>query len=295
VTETPEARHRSARSWRPVRLPRRVPAISILIRTKNEADSIGRLLDILEAQRFAGETEVILVDSGSDDGTVDLARDRVQKLIEIPASSFTFGRALNLGAEVASSPLIVALSAHAFPREDGYLARMAAHFTDERVACVTGAREDPDRAPLTAPLAQDLALAKANPFWGYSNAAGGFRADLWRKRPFREDLPGTEDKEWAWYWQQRGRVAIVDPALDVDHEHGRDPLGDCYRRARREWEGYAAYLDLDPLTPRGLLATWWSDQGFHASRWRARRDPWRAAALLGEWAGRRRGRLKAAR
>lgn len=267
-----------------------MPAVSVVIRTKDEAASIGRLLDLLDAQELAGDVEVIVVDSGSRDGTVAIARPRVPTLIEIPASEFTFGHALNLGAEAAAAPVIVALSAHAFPYDEHWLSRVLAHFDDDVVACATGALAGPDNARLTGPLRQDLALGRRNPFWGYSNAAGAFRADLWRERPFLEDLPGTEDKEWAWHWLERGKVAVLDPELVVEHDHARDPLPECYRRARREWEGFAAYLELEPLTPVSVARTWWSDQGLHASRWRARRDPWRAASLLGQWAGRRRGR-----
>ena len=271
------------------------PAVSVVIRTKNEAPSIGKLLGILRAQHVEGEVETIVVDSGSDDGTPDIARGQVSELIEIPASEFTFGRALNLGAEVARAPVIVALSAHAFPIGDAYLARMIAHFEDDRVACATGADRRPDGSPLGELVIQDHALARRHPLWGYSNAAGGFRADLWRSRPFREDLPGTEDKEWSWHWLQEGLVTVLDPALEVDHSHGRDPLRDCYFRARREWEGYAAYLELEPLTPLDVVKTWWCDQETYATPWRARRNPWRAAALAGQWAGRRRGRARWAR
>jgi rhamnosyltransferase len=259
-----------------------------VIRAKNEAASIGRLLDILGEQTVAGETETIVVDSGSTDGTLDLTRDRVSKLIEITPEIFTFGRALNIGTKASNAPVVVALSAHAFPYDDGWLGRMLGHFTDERVACATGAVAGPDDEPLQGAIAQDLAIAQRNPYWGYSNAAGAFRTDLWRRRPFREDLPGTEDKEWAWYWLSRGHVVVIDPALTVDHHHSRDPLLDCYRRARREWKGFSAFLEVSPLTMRGVLRAWWTEQGFHRSVWRARADPWRAAALLGQRAGRRR-------
>jgi rhamnosyltransferase len=268
------------------------PVASIVVRTKDEAASIGRLLDLLDGQRVDGPVETIVVDSGSRDGTPAIARGRVDRLIEIPAHSFTFGRALNLGAAAASAPVIVALSAHAFPLDEGWLARLIACFADERVACAGGAVSGPDHAPVSGPIVQDLALARTNPFWGYSNAAGGFRADLWRQRPFLEDLPGTEDKEWAWHWLSRGKLVVLDPALVVDHDHSRDPPLDCYRRAKREWQGYAAYLDLEPLTARDAARKWWTEQGVHRSLWRARRDPWRAARLVGQWAGRRRGRAQ---
>jgi rhamnosyltransferase len=264
-------------------------AVSVLIRAKDEAASIGRLLDLLDAQVVEGGAEVILVDSGSTDGTTEIARSRVAKLIEIPAASFTFGRALNLGAAEAEAPVVVALSAHAFPSDEGWLGRMLGYFSDEHVACATGAEWGPDNTPLSVPIEQDLALARSNPCWGYSNAAGGFRADLWRQRPFLEELPGTEDKEWAWHWLSHGKIAVLSPNLVVEHDHGRDPLLDCYRRARREWEGFASFLPLEPLSLPALAGIWWTDRGLYPSNWRARRDPWRATALLGQWAGRRRG------
>jgi rhamnosyltransferase len=273
----------------------REPAVSVVVRAKDEAASIGKLLDHLDAQRFDGELEVIVVDSGSQDGTPDIARGRVAEMIEIPASAFTFGRALNLGAAKSQAPVIVALSAHAFPYDDRWLGRLLAHFDDERVACATGAMAGPDDAPIDHPVYQDFGMAQANPLWGYSNAAGAFRAELWRQRPFREDMPGTEDKEWAWYWLSRGHVVVLAPDLAVEHSHARDPLPDCYRRARREWEGFASYLELEPATLVDMARVWWNRHELYSSPWRARCDPWRAASLLGEWAGRRRGQANAAR
>src|SRR3954471_19042121 len=108
------------------------PLASIVIRTKDEAASIGRLLDILRGQTIADRLELIVVDSGSTDGTVDIVRDHGVEPIEIPAASFTFGGALNTGCEAACGPLIVALSAHAFPADERWAARMVAAFDDER-------------------------------------------------------------------------------------------------------------------------------------------------------------------
>ena len=65
---------------------------------------------------------------------------------------------------------------------------------------------------------------------GYGNAAGAFRAELWRRRPFRADLPGAEDKEWAWHWLQRGYSCVVDPPLAVEHDHTHDSLRSIYGR-----------------------------------------------------------------
>jgi rhamnosyltransferase len=265
------------------------PLVSVVVRSKDESASIGRTLDLLAGQSIADRAEVIVVDSGSTDGTTDIVREHGVQLIEIPAASFTFGGSLNTGTDAASAPVVVALSAHAFPRDDSWLERMLAAFDDDRVAAACGDGFDYDGAPLARPRIQDAELAARNPYWGYSNAVGGYRRELWRRHPFRPDMPGAEDKEFAWHWQQQGHVVLIDPALLVDHDHSHDPLPDVYVRARREALGFAMYLDLEPYLLRALAREWWIERGSWRSHTHARLSPLRAIQLLGKYAGRRAG------
>ena len=263
--------------------------VSVIVRAKDEAASIGRVLDLLGAQRLdSGAVEVIVVDSGSSDGTADIAREHGARVIEIPAATFTFGGALNTGCAAAGGEILVALSAHAFPRDDAWLARMAATFDDERVACASGELYAPGGGPLTERIVQDADTARRHPFWGYTNAAGGFRAELWRRHPFRADLPGTEDKEWAHHWTQLGYVCVIDPRLTVDHDHSDDPLRAQFVRARREWQGYATYLGLPARGLADVAREWWTDQASYRSPLRARLSHQRLARLAGMYAGLRR-------
>jgi rhamnosyltransferase len=263
------------------------PLATVLIRTRDEAASIGRLLGILATQTIAQRLEIVLVDSGSTDDTVAIARASGDvHVIEMPATEFTFGRSLNLGCGAARSPIVIALSAHAFPLDDGWAEHMVRTFDDdERVACACGALCDADGNPIDGPWVQDLEAARRNPTFGYSNAAGGFRLDLWREHPFREDMPGTEDKEWAWHWLNRGMLVVHDPELEVDHDHSHDPLASVYERARREWVGYGMYLDLPAYSARTLVREWWSELDGHATHARARLSPWRGGRMLGKYAG----------
>jgi rhamnosyltransferase len=253
---------------------------SVVIRVRDEAARLERLLGVLAGR------EVIVVDSGSGDGSQDVARRHGAKLLEI--DDFTFGRALNVGAAAAGGEVVIALSADALPSGASWVDEVAARFADPAVACVFGETRDWEGGALRAPVRQDAALARAHPFWGYSNGAGGFRAKLWRERPFREDLPGCEDREWAlWALEQRGRVCLLDPALAVAHDHTHDGLRTSFRRYEREARGYAMFLDLPPYGAREALDEWWSEQGWHRSRLRARLDPRRVARLAGKWKGRR--------
>lgn len=229
-----------------------------------------------------------MVDNGSRDGTAAIARGLGAQILEIPPAEFTFGGALNLGAGAATGELLVALSAHAFLPDPQWLTRLVARFEADQVACAAGDRWRPDGSPLQAAVRQDAELARQNPEWGYTNAAGGFRAELWRQRQFRADLPGCEDKEWSAHWLEQGYVCVVDPELVVEHDHTHDPAWSIYVRARREAEGLTTGLGLAPYTPQELAHQWWSDLRFYHSAARARLSHRRAARLLGTYAGRRR-------
>lgn len=265
-------------------------AVSVVIRALDEAEAIGATLDALARQTVAHE--VVVVDSGSSDGTAAIAAGRGARVVSIASDRFTFGRALNLGVREAASAseVVVALSAHAVPEDDGWLARVAAWFEDPRVACAFGETADPAFAPLQEPVRQDAAMARATPYWGYSNGAGAFRRSLWERRAFREDMPGSEDREWAlWALTAFDAVCVLDPALAVAHDHSGDGLRTSFDRYAREARGFALYLgdELPPYGVRALAREWWSDQGGHRSRARARLDPRRAVRLAGKWWGRR--------
>jgi rhamnosyltransferase len=258
--------------------------VSVVIRAKNEGDSIGHTIDLLHRQTI--ESELIVVDSGSTDATREIAGERGATVIEIPAETFTFGGALNTGTEAATAPIVVALSAHAFPKHDRWLEAIVGAFDDARVACAVGGERHPDGGMIDGRLEQDAALARRHPWSGYSNAAGGFRKELWAQYPFRPDMPGTEDKEWAWHWLQQGYVCVIAPELKVEHDHTKDPLRDTWIRARREWIGYGMYMDLERYPVRHAFR----DFREAARQYRHPLNIAREAVRIGgEWSVRRNG------
>ncbi|HXD58799.1 MAG TPA: glycosyltransferase family A protein [Thermoleophilaceae bacterium] len=261
--------------------------LRVVIRAKDEAAKIPTTLARINAQTLHSQMELVVVDSGSTDGTVEIARAAGATIIEIPASTFTYGGSLNTGCEGTEAPFIVALSAHAFPPDEHWLERMLHPFSDERVACACGYVKGPHGKPLAGRLVQDLELAQLNPYWGYSNSSGAFRSELWRERPFRADMVGTEDKEWAWHWLKRGMVVVVDPELATEHTHRDEGPLRTYRRSRGVWQGFGAYLDLPPYPARELARDWWNGLDDYPSHLRARIGWRRAAKLAGQWQGRR--------
>lgn len=209
-------------------------------------------------------------------------------MIEIPAESFTYGGALNTGTEAARAPIIVALSAHAYPHNPRWLELMAAAIDRDGVACATPWSFGPDGHPMTEPILLDVELAREwGPLAGYSNHAGAYRRELWARRPFRADLPATEDKEWAWHWMLDGWTVALDPTLEVEHSHGDDPLPEQFRKLYWIWVGLGMFREVDRPSLREALGEWWGNLDNYPSHIRARLSPGRMARLAGAYWGRR--------
>jgi rhamnosyltransferase len=262
------------------------PRLTALIRCRDEERGIGGLIDALRAQTMADSIEIVVIDSGSRDGTLAHVRRRGIEPLEIGADEFTYGRALNLAAAEARAPLCLSISAHVRLLDEGWAARVVGAFDDQRVACAYGPRRQPrGLEPLREPLLQDLANAQAHPLWGYSNSSGAFRRELWERRPFDEQLEYDEDLEWAWHWLHRGWLVRLDPALAVHHSHADEGPVRTFRRWRTAAAAVHQFREVDPLPLRPVLSEWWRGPHLHRSNWRARLDPRRMAALAGRYVG----------
>ncbi len=76
--------------------------ISVVIPTKNAGEGFDRLLSMVKRQKGFNDIEIVVVDSGSTDFTLEVAREYGTKIIEIPSENFTHSYSRNLGAENAS-------------------------------------------------------------------------------------------------------------------------------------------------------------------------------------------------
>lgn len=213
---------------------------SIIVRAFNEQKHIGRLFSGINEQNLK-DIEVILVDSGSSDGTISIASSRdwdfPVRIIRIEPELFSFGRSLNLGMKEVQSDLVVIASAHIYPVYPDWLERMISPFSDPQVGLTYGKQ----RGNATTHFSERQIFSRwfpdrsktqvANPFCNNANAA--IRKNLWLEHQHDETLSGLEDLEWAnWAIKQGYKVSYVAEA-EIIHVH-EDTPGGIYNRYRRE-------------------------------------------------------------
>jgi rhamnosyltransferase len=261
----------------------------MIVRAKNKVDTIGATLESLRRQSV--QAEIIVVDSGSTDGTLEVAARFADRVIEIAPQDFTYGGALNIGAAAASAPVHGALSAHCVLDSPTWLADSLAKYERAGVAATGPGFTTPAGGPLAGTHFQTMDDLEVNPLWGFSNHASTWRADVWRQFPFREDLGACEDKEWSWRVLAAGWTIAYAPELVTPMSHRRAAgLRPLTQRLSREAEAIVSLGAAVPMSRRAAVRYWWSafPSPSRVPRMVRRASPYRVAELVGAVRGSRR-------
>ena len=161
---------------------------------------IGRLLSGITAQSLQPD-QIVIVDSGSTDGTLDIARRYPVEVHSIDPATFSFGRSLNRGIAAATGEVVVFASAHVYPVYDTWLERLTKPFEDPATALTYGRQVGGASTPYSE--SQILATwfpAESHPKQDHpfaNNANAAIRRSAWEAMPYDEELTGLEDLDWA--------------------------------------------------------------------------------------------------
>ncbi|MFC6354782.1 glycosyltransferase [Luethyella okanaganae] len=114
--------------------------VTVIVPTFNGADHLDDVLHALARQEFPGTVEILVIDSGSTDGTVEIVRSHpTVRLHEIPNVEFGHGRTRNLAARLARGRLLAYLTQDAIPADQNWLRELTAPLEpdgDDAVAVV---------------------------------------------------------------------------------------------------------------------------------------------------------------
>lgn len=213
------------------------PTVSVVIRCRNEAKTLGPVIEATLAQEAAPAFEVLALDSGSQDGTLGLLRRYPVRVEHLAPDSFSYGRALNQGAQLARGEIVVYLSAHCSPLSERWLVNLLRPFTDQTVVATFGRQVPvPGVNPIEAMTTTRNFPAGSESRVRFSTANGAIRRATVHARPFDEEIAIAEDHLWACALPESERIVYV-PDAAVMHSH---PMTSRYWRTRFYAHGLAA-------------------------------------------------------
>ena len=212
--------------------------ISVVIPVKNGITTISRCLEALFRQSIINQVEVIVIDSGSTDGTLEICESFDLRLVKIPPSAFNHGNTRNYGVTLAQGEYVFLTVQDAIATDEYLLERMVRHFSDSTVMAVSGRQIVPHEKdmnphqwfrPISEPKLEKYGFTSAFEFkalpdkrkrWvcGTDDVVTMYRRSALLQLPFRMVSLG-EDIVWASDAYKAGYSIVFDQSAKVEHYH----------------------------------------------------------------------------
>lgn len=225
--------------------------ISVVIPTKNGGELFRELLKKLFSQKASFEYEVLIVDSGSTDDTLEHARNYGARTLSIEPNDFNHGATRNLGISKTTSDFVVLMTQDAIPANECLLEEIIKPFLlDNNIAGVYARQSPrPDADVLTKRNLNEWLTARTKgqqrritdrkaydmlqpidryKFCNFDNVCSAIRRSAWTKIPF-STISFGEDIEWSKRALESGWTIAYTPAAHVVHSHDR-PISYEYKR-----------------------------------------------------------------
>lgn len=213
------------------------PSLSVVIPTLNAADEIDSLLDTIEAQSLQ-PLDILVVDSSSDDGTVDeVAKHPCVNLVCIERKEFNHGSTRDMALRRSAGEFVCFLTQDAAPASNRYLERLVAPFlADDSIALVTGRQLPKGDARRFEQLVRKFNYPKAPsvrsksdlPKYGIKTFFASDTCSAYRRTAYLEcggfdHVNTNEDMLMAARFIASGLKVAYEPRAEVYHSHNLTP------------------------------------------------------------------------
>ena len=248
--------------------------ISIIIPIKNGEATLDGCVQGIVQQSLFEHCEIIAIDSGSTDGTLNLLKKYPVRVVQIAAESFNHGATRNLGVQQAAGEFVVMTVQDAVPSSKDWLEIMLKHFSDPEVAGVCGQQIVPHHKnknphewfrPQSEPAIRAVQFKAKNDFdklspkekrdcCGWDDVNAMYRKSILIEQPFQPVMFG-EDMFWAKEALEKGYKLVYDTSSKVDHYHFQFPEYTYKRTLIAHLFMYECfqYIRSDPYTSKDYL------------------------------------------
>jgi rhamnosyltransferase len=241
--------------------------VTVAIPVLNGGARLAEVLAAVRAQELDRPVELLIVDSGSTDGSLDTARRHGARLTQIPQHQFSHGGTRNRLMELATGDHVAFLTQDSVPAHPGWLAALMSGFArGDDVALSTGPylARPADSPMVRRELTEFFARfggprvdrgdgAQPGPATFFTSANGAVARWAWERVPFRP-IAYAEDQQLARDVLAAGLAKAFVPEAAVVHSHDHPPLA-ALRRYFDDFRGLAdVYGHREPLSPRYIAA-----------------------------------------
>lgn len=216
--------------------------VSVVIPTKNAGFTFRDTLEKLKEQEYEGDIELVVIDSGSTDGTVAIANEFGATVKSIDPDEFDHGLTRNRGIEMASGDIVVLMSQDAIPGNQHLIHNLVTAFDNPKVAGAFARQEPREEADILTKrnlknwitghkkedvrwITDKIAYQNLSPmqhfyFCSFDDVCSAIRKNVWKTVPFKANEFG-EDIEWAQGALEAGWKIAYWPTAYVVHSHQR--------------------------------------------------------------------------
>jgi len=261
-------------------------SVSVVIPTWNGGARFRALLAELATQELSGGFELLVVDSGSRDGTLEAAREAGAATHSIPQSEFNHGATRNRAIAWSKGELVCLLTQDALPMGRDFLANLLAPFRDGNIDGVYARQfPRPDCDPILAERLRSWSAARDRPcvtFFekrdpvesrrmfetlppsqryqacAFDNVASAVRRASWERHPFPERNFG-EDVAWAREVLLEGGCIAFEPSARVEHSH-RISIRREFKRIYRDHKNLCELFELVNVSSWKAVMQGWAHQ-----------------------------------
>jgi rhamnosyltransferase len=217
------------------------PDISVVLLTYNGEMYLDEVLSSIYAQKARFRYEVIAIDSGSSDATLDILKKYPVRIIQIPNREFGHGRTRKLGVQNTFGEYVVFLTQDATPTNENWLENLVRSVAEDPRVAAAYSRQIPrpdcnpweardiglGAGPVSAlkrvdfedPFQRETYLAYQSRFISFSNVSSCFRVSVLERLPFSETIVMVEDQEWCKRAIESGHTIRYEAASAVYHSH----------------------------------------------------------------------------